>query len=144
MINIGYKLLSEAGTLPTRGSAECAAFDLYYSGEDVIIAPGKIATLKIDIALEIPHGYYCKTTSRSGLASKCGVIVISGVIDTDYKGELKVMLMNTSNEYYMVKHKDKIAQMTIEANLCAQTEFYACDSLTTTLRGSNGFGSTGN
>lgn len=144
MVNVKLKYLSDKISRPeyaTRGSIGfdiSAAIDAPFklkAGEKVLIPSG--------IAIEIPKGYGGFMFSRAGLAARKGIVLAggTGLIDSDYTGEIKIPLMNISDVDYIVKPGDRVAQLVVlpveEAN------FIICDELSDTQRGSKGFGSTG-
>ncbi len=110
---------------------------------DIIMKPMERTIVPTGLYLEIPVGYEAQVRPRSGLAIKKGITVLNtpGTIDADYRGELMVILINLSNETFVVKHGDRIAQMVIAAH--EQAEWKLVESLSDTERGSGGFGSTG-
>ena len=134
------KKLSDKAYLPTRGSKLAAGFDLYASEETVVKAQGKqlIAT---DLAIAVPYGYYARIAPRSGLAVKKFIDVGAGVVDSDYRGEVKVLLFNFGTEDFQVNKGDRIAQMILEKIAMVQCE--EVEDLDDTHRGEGGFGSTG-
>ena len=137
---MNYKTLSETATLPCRGDPEAAGYDLY-SSEATVVEPWSRKLVKTDIALEIPTGYYGRIASRSGLASK-GKDVGAGVIDSSYRGEIKVLLINSTSEAFGVGIGDRIAQIIFEKHF--SFEMNKVETLSASDRGANGFGSTGN
>jgi dUTP pyrophosphatase len=134
------KLHPEAKT-PTRGSAGAAAYDLY-SMENVYIPPGETALVRTGVAMRIPEGWKGEVYSRSGLASK-GILVANspGKIDSDYRGEIKVILHNSRKELVGIQLHDRIAQF--EINPVHDIEFEQTENLELSERGDKGFGSTG-
>jgi dUTP pyrophosphatase len=123
----------------TPGSAGC---DLIAS-EEVTLAPGKWAAVNTGLYLEIPRGYVALVCPRSGLALKNAVSVLNapGIIDSDYRGEIKVILVNHDSLRYTVKKGDRIAQLVFTP--VVQVQMKNADQLTSTDRGEGGFGSTG-
>lgn len=107
------------------------------------IAPGAVAVIGTGLSFDIPPGYEIQVRSRSGLAAKCGVATLNspGTIDWDYRGELKVILINHSNEPFIVEPGMRIAQIIVAPML--QANFVPVDALSETHRGSGGFGHTG-
>ncbi|ANB12895.1 bifunctional dITP/dUTP diphosphatase [Sugiyamaella lignohabitans] len=134
------QLLSENAKAPTRGSALAAGYDLYSSEAAVIKAQGR-GLVKTDIAIAVPVGTYGRVAPRSGLAVKHGLSTGAGVIDADYRGEVRVLLFNHSNEDYTVAAGDRIAQLVLEK--IVNTEVEVLTTLDETERGAGGFGSTG-
>jgi len=130
--------------LPTYGTECSAGADLYACMEsEVIIGPGEAALIHTGLAMAIPEGFAGLVFARSGLATKQGLAPSNkvGVIDSDYRGEVMVSLLNHSKEPRTVKPGDRIAQIVITPYLQAQWD--VSDSLPETERGSGGFGSTG-
>jgi dUTP pyrophosphatase len=117
-----------------------AGFDLYAT-EDGTISPGDRAIVPVGISTSFSPEYYMRVAPRSGLAVKSGINVLAGVIDSSYRGEWKVVLHNTSEQYYYYRAGERIAQAIPEKISTEQFEFV--DSLLATERGDGGFGSTG-
>lgn len=107
------KLLSASAKPPTRGSAFAAGYDVYASKEAVVPARGK-ALVDTDISIAVPAGTYGRIAPRSGLASKHSIDTGAGVIDADYRGPVKVLLFNFSDNDYKIAVHDRIAQLIIE------------------------------
>jgi len=135
-----FKKLDSKASLPTRGSSSAAGLDIYCM-EDITIGPGARYLAKTGLAVAIPEGYYGRLAPRSGLAMKQGLDVLSGVIDSDYRGEIGCLLYNTGNDTIHLPAQNKICQLIIE-KIGMPTAVWA-DDLTDTARGSGGFGSTG-
>lgn len=143
-MNIQLKKLSESALLPVRGSEYAAGYDLFSDiDSDVSIAPHETKLIGTGISVAIPDGYFGGIYARSGLSSKEGLrpANCTGVIDSDYRGEIKVPVHNDSNEIRVISPNQKIAQMIIQPFL--SVEFEEVDSLDDTARGSKAFGSTG-
>lgn len=117
-----------------------AGFDLYAT-EEGTIAPGEREAVPVGISTSFSPEYYMRVAPRSGLAVKSGVDVLAGVIDSNYRGEWKVVLHNTSKMYFHYEIGDRIAQAIPEKISTESFEFV--DSLLATERGAGGFGSTG-
>jgi dUTP pyrophosphatase len=127
--------------LPTRGSKYAAGYDLY-SCTNLILYPKERRLVNTGIILEIPDGYYGRIAPRSGLALKQGIDVLAGVIDSDYRGEIGVILYNTDNNMpFHIKAGDRIAQIIFEK--CFYFVFEEESKVEDSIRGSGGFGSTG-
>ncbi len=111
--------------------------------KDVIIHPGETKLIPTNFILEIPKGYEGQVRPRSGLALKHNVTVLNspGTIDSDYRGEVKVLLINHGKKDFTVKFGDRIAQLIISK--CEQAELILSKNLSDTERGSGGYGSTG-
>lgn len=134
------KKLSDNAFIPVKGSEHAAGYDLFAIEETVVPARGKIL-VSTGIAMAIPIGNYGRVAPRSGLAAKNFIDVGAGVIDADYRGEVKVLLFNFAETEFKVNAGDRIAQLIIEKY--TRTEIEECDDLDATVRGDGGFGSTG-
>ena len=143
-MNIKVKKLKPDATVPTMGSKFAAGADLYSAeDEDVVIEPGETKFIGTGLAMEIPEGYVGLVYARSGLACKRGLAPANkvGVVDSDYRGEIKVALHNHGKEAQTVEKGERIAQMVIAPYLSVNYE--EADALSETERGDGGFGSTG-
>lgn len=111
--------------------------------DDYSIAPGERALVKTGIAIVLPDGYECQVRSKSGLALKRGLMVLNspGTVDNGYRGEVGVILYNTSNETQHIEKGDKVAQLVIVP--VQQSLFVEVDEMDETSRGAGGYGSTG-
>jgi len=126
--------------MPVRGSSQSAGFDLSSSEEKTVPKGGK-AIVKTGLSIAIPQGTYARLAPRSGLAAKHMIDVGAGVVDSDYRGEVGVVLFNHGPEDFAIKSGDRIAQLVVERfNTCGCEEV---ESLEETSRGAGGFGSTG-
>lgn len=134
------KKLSPKAQLPTRGSAFAAGYDVYSSHATTIPARGK-ALVDTDISIAVPAGTYGRIAPRSGLASKNFIDVGAGVIDADYRGQVKVLLFNHSDSDFEVKEGDRVAQLVLERIYTPEVE--EVQDLEESVRGVGGFGSTG-
>ena len=134
------KRLVQHAIVPTRGSAGAVGYDLY-SVEDCSIQHGGRLLVGTGIAVGLPMKVYGRVAPRSGLTVKRGIHVGAGVIDPDYTGEIKVALFNLGDAPFEIKKGDRIAQLVIAET--HPVEFELVDDLSTTDRGSGGFGSTG-
>lgn len=128
--------------LPAHATAGAAGADIV-SAEDTTIQPGGIHAVATGIALAIPEGYEGQVRPRSGLALKHGVTVLNapGTIDADYRGEVKVILINLGQEPFTITRGERIAQMVIAP--VTQGDWEVVGTLSETARGAGGFGSTG-
>ena len=133
------KLLSEQASLPSRMSTNAAGWDVS-AASSVEIAPGDRKLIPLGLAFEMPDGCYGRLAPRSSLALR-GVDVAGGVIDSDYRGEVKVILVNNGPEVLKIDQGDRIAQLVLEKY--AKVDLSATSSLTWTQRGESGFGSSG-
>jgi dUTP pyrophosphatase len=142
MIDIRVKRLShgEGLPLPAYGSDHAVGLDVV-AAESLTLAPGARHAVATGIALAIPHGYEVQVRSRSGTAVRNGITCLTGTIDSDYRGELKVVLVNLGAEPFAIVRGERIAQLVPAPVLRAA--FAEVDALDETARGSGGFGSTG-
>lgn len=142
-MNLRVARLDAHARLPTRAHDGDAGLDLY-ALEDVVLGPGERASVPTGIAVEIPPGQAGLVVPRSGLAARHGISVVNapGLIDAGYRGEVRVLLLNTDREEpFEVTAGDRIAQLVlIRVELPQPVEV---DSLTQTARGIGGFGSSG-
>lgn len=131
-------VVPEYKTAGAAGADVCACIP-----EKITIAPGKRALVGTGLFFEIPQGYEIQVRPRSGLAFKNGVTVLNtpGTIDSDYRGELKVILINLGDEDFEINSGDRIAQIVVAP--VTTSEFIPVESLSATERGAGGFGSTG-
>jgi dUTP pyrophosphatase len=130
--------------LPSYATEQSAGMDLTAAVDaPVTIAPGHRALVPTGLAIALPAGYEAQIRPRSGLAAKNGVTVLNtpGTIDADYRGEIKVILINHGQEVFTVERGMRIAQMVIARH--AQAQWNEVESLDETQRGAGGFGSTG-
>jgi dUTP pyrophosphatase len=138
------KLLHPDAKVPTRANATDAGLDLYAldnPGFGSFIAPGNRAVLRTGIAISIPQGYVGRVLPRSGLAVNNGIHVMAGVVDSSYRGEVRVVLANLGNSPFTAHPGDRIAQLVIQ-----KIELWTpqvVEELDDTERGENGFGSSG-
>lgn len=141
---VRVKILREGAKLPTYGSVEAAGADLYACVDaPVNIGPGETVFIPTGIALEVPKGCAGLVYARSGMACKRGLAPANkvGVIDSDYRGEINVVLYNHGNAAQTVENGERIAQLIITPVLTPAYE--AAEELTDTVRNAGGFGSTG-
>ncbi len=132
--------------LPSYQSKEAAGLDVVAGVPEeapVAIPPGARALIPTGFALELPRGYEAQVRPRSGLALKHGVTLLNspGTIDSDYRGELMVIVVNHGDEPFMVRRGERIAQLVIAP--VSHAEIVAAEELAATVRGRGGFGSTG-
>jgi len=134
-----FELIDETGKAPSKGSKYSAGYDLY-SAEKITIPANSRKLVSTKVKMEIPEDLYGKIASRSSMAVK-GVDVCAGIIDSDYRGEVKVCLANSTGTDYVIELHDRIAQIIFEKyhNL----ELQQVPNLSSTDRGAGGFGSTG-
>ena len=148
MRNLEVKILDNGFGLPlpkyeTEGAAGLDLFAATKEDTKIIIPPRKAEMIPTGIAISVPSGYEAKIRPRSGLAAKNGITVLNspGTIDSDYRGEILVMLINHSNKDFEILRGMRIAQMVISK--IEQFNLISVDRLDTTDRGKDGFGSTG-
>tara|TARA_R110002020_G_scaffold454308_1_gene669663 strand:- start:2096 stop:2518 length:423 start_codon:yes stop_codon:yes gene_type:complete len=139
-MEIKVKKLSTSATIPTKANKSDAGWDLYASA-DAIIDPSKTELISTDISFAIPDGYVGLIWDRSGMAVKRGLHRFAGVIDSGYRGEVKVCLWNSTDKYSIIHAGERIAQIIFQE----VPQFYLKEvaSLDTTERGEGGFGSSG-
>lgn len=141
---IEIKLVTKSGNIPAYETEGSAGMDLKaVLNEPVILAPGERRLIPTGLFIELPQGYEAQVRARSGLAIKHGITLINcvGTIDSDYRGEIQVPLVNLGQEDFEIKNGERIAQMVI-----AKYEQVSCkitDELSETERGAGGFGHTG-
>ncbi|MBE6808131.1 MAG: dUTP diphosphatase [Clostridia bacterium] len=144
MIKVNFKKLNDNAIKPTYGTEFAAGADLYAcEGGEVTIAAGETKLIHTGLSLEIPEGYAGLIYARSGIATKRGLAPANkvGVIDSDYRGEIMVSLHNHSTEAQTIADGERIAQLVITPFL--KVEYTETDTLSDTVRGDGGFGSTG-
>ncbi|KAF3933848.1 hypothetical protein ABW19_dt0201496 [Dactylella cylindrospora] len=134
------KKLNDKARTPTRGSAFAAGYDLYAS-EDTVVPKGGKALVETGLSMAIPEGCYGRVAPRSGLASKNFIDTGAGVIDSDYRGPLKILLFNHSDVDFEVKEGDRVAQLILER--IYTPEILVVEDLEESARGAGGFGSSG-
>lgn len=143
-ISVKFKKLNQNAIVPTYGTQYSAGADLYAcDGKEVTIEPHQTAFVHTGIAIELPDTTVGVICARSGLASKRSLAPANkvGIIDCDYRGELIVALHNHSNEPQTIADKERIAQLLILP--CFVANFEEVEELEQTVRGTDGFGSTG-
>lgn len=143
-MEVKIRIRSISGTVPEYETAGSAGMDIRALLDgDVEIMPGKRALIPTGLFIELPDGFEAQIRARSGLAVRKGIALANGVgtIDSDYRGEIKVSLVNLGDETFTVKSGDRIAQMVIAGYERAVWE--PADSLSETDRGDGGFGHTG-
>jgi dUTP pyrophosphatase len=145
-VNIRQLPHAEGLPLPAYQTAHAAGLDLLAAVPEsapLTLAPGKHAMVPTGLAIALPEGFEAQVRPRSGLAAKHGVTVLNspGTIDTDYRGEIQVILINHGAEAFIIRRGERIAQMVIAP--VVQATLVPTASLNETDRGSGGFGSTG-
>ncbi len=144
MVKILVKKFNKNIKLPTYKTSGSSGMDLVaHIKSKINIKPGKIAIISTGIAIAIPINYEIQIRPRSGLAAKKGISVLNtpGTIDSDYRGEIKIILINLSKKSFVVKSGDRVAQMILSP--VAKGKFKKVKILPRTIRGKGGFGSTG-
>jgi dUTP pyrophosphatase len=140
-MNIQIKKLSDQAKIPTQGSKYAAGYDLYAAEEVLVNTMGR-KLVKTNISISIPEGYYGRIAPRSGLAYKNGIDVLAGVIDSDYRGDIGVILFNSDHNLdFQVNVGDRIAQIIIEK--CHSVNWDTVENLEASVRSEKGFGSSG-
>lgn len=140
--NIKIKKLTESAVIPEYATKGAAGFD-FRSIEDTSLAPYSFRKVSTGLAIQLPNGYELQIRPRSGLAFKNGITILNspGTIDSDYTGEIGVLLYNTTAKKVFIEKGDRIAQGIISKHETAS--FTLVEELETTERGEGGFGSTG-
>ena len=144
MIKVLIKKLNQKATIPSYKTSGSSGLDLTALIESEIIIPSKkSALISTGLSIAIPEDTEVQIRPRSGLAAKSNITVLNtpGTIDSDYRGELKIILFNHGDKEFVVNNGDRIAQMVLMPVL--KIEFEEVDNLPKTIRGSGGFGSTG-
>lgn len=132
--------LEEGALKPKRGSDQAAGYDLYANKPDMI-NPHDRRLISTGLRIAIPEGHYGRIAPRSGLAVKKSVDIGAGVIDSDYRGEVKILVINNGRETFHINKHDRIAQLILEK--ISLPEITVVEDLDETNRGEGGFGSTG-
>lgn len=141
---MNVKIVSESGILPAYETAGASGMDIRaYIKEPVTIEAGSYALIPTGVSIALPDGFEAQIRARSGLAAKHGIGLVNGIgtIDSDYRGEIKIALINYGKEDFVVNNGDRIAQMVIARYEKVIWEEAA--SLPSTERGASGFGHTG-
>lgn len=139
-IAIPFKKLSDKAKIPSQATPSDAGYDLF-STENYILKPGERKSFVTNISTAIPHGFYGRIAPRSGLAYKHGIDTLAGVIDSGYRGDIWIILINLWTEDFAVNEGDKIAQFIIEK--CHYVQWEEVDALEESVRSDWAFGSTG-
>ncbi len=145
MLPLTIKVINTSNNpLPEYASDHAAGLDLKANlKEPITLKPMQRELISTGLSIELPVGFEAQIRPRSGLAIKHGITVLNtpGTIDSDYRGEIKVILINLSNEDFVIKDAERIAQMVIAKH--ERIEWYVVTELAHSSRGSGGFGSTG-
>lgn len=143
--SVNIKIVAEEGAIiPEYKSVGAAGCDVCaFLSEPFVLEPGEYAAIPTGLSMEIPVGFEVQVRPRSGLAAKNGITVLNspGTIDSDYRGEVKIILINHGNSPFAINNGDRIAQLVIAS--VSSAIFVEVDSLSETDRGQGGFGSTG-
>ncbi|MFA6183631.1 MAG: dUTP diphosphatase [Parcubacteria group bacterium] len=139
-MKIEIKKINPEAKTPIYALKNDAGMELY-SVQDLIVEPGKIIVCETGIAMAIPVGYVGLIWDKSGVAFKGGIKTMGGVIDSSYRGEIKIILTNLSDKNYIINKGDKIAQILIQK--VESPDIKEIEVLNDTERGEGGFGSTG-
>jgi len=139
-VKIKIKKLHPDAIIPSYAHSGDAGMDIF-SCEDAVIKSNQRALISTGLAIELPEGYVSLIWDKSGIASKFGITKMAGVIEHTYRGEYKILLLNTSDKEYIIKKGEKIAQLLIQPIITAEIE--EVNELSESKRGTNGFGSTG-
>jgi dUTP pyrophosphatase len=143
-MTLKVKRLHQLVAMPTRGSVSASGLDLRVFMPNTLspsIEPGQTIAIPTGLAFEVPQGYELQIRPRSGFSLHSGLAVIFGTVDSDYRGEVKIIVTNTSFEDVYVRHNERIAQAVLApVILCDPLEV---EELSETVRASGGFGSTG-
>lgn len=140
MLKVKILKIDSKAKVPFYAHEGDAGFDLH-SIENCTLNPGEKKVIRTGLKMEIISGYFGSIRDKSGLAAKFGIHVLAGVIDSGYRGEICIALINLGKEEFEINIGDKIAQMLIQKVECV--EFEEVEELSETSRGSGGFGSTG-
>lgn len=141
MVKVKIKKLHPDAKLPSYAKYGDAGMDVYSVG-DAVIKAGERASIPTGLSMQLPPGHVCLVWDKSGLAANQGLKTMAGVIDHTFRGECNIVVYNTSKEDYLIKKGQKIAQLLIQPIITAELEEVA--ELDESVRGANGFGSTGN
>ena len=140
MLKIKVQKINPEIKIPSYAHSGDAGMDLY-AAADIVIKPGERKIIATGMKMEIPTGYVGLIWDKSGLASKKGLKIMGGVIDSTYRGEVGVVIINLSDQKYQVEKNTKISQMLIQK--VENVEIEEVENLEDSLRGDGGFGSSG-
>ena len=140
LLQLKIKKIHSDAVIPKYAHEGDAGFDLV-SVENCLISPGNKIIVSTGLKMEIPKGFFGSIRDRSGLAAKKAIHVLAGVIDSHYRGEIKIVLINLGNENFEINKGDRIAQMIIQP--CENCNIEEVQNIDETERGESGFGSTG-
>ena len=138
-------LIDDGASLPVYQTCGAAGCDVraFLPDSDIVLKPGKRVLVPTGLKMEIPEGFEIQVRPRSGLAIKNGITCLNtpGTIESDYRGEIKVILINLGDEDFIIKNGDRIAQLVVSP--VTRGEFFKADFLEETERSDGGFGHTG-
>ena len=141
---INMKIVSKSGRVPAYATEGSAGFDISaYLPEPMTLKAGERALVPTGLFFEVPEGYEAQVRARSGLAIKHGIGLVNGIgtVDSDYRGEIRVPMINWSDEDFVINDGDRIAQVVITSY--EKVDIEIADNISDTERGSGGFGHTG-
>lgn len=144
MVRVLIKKLNPSVQLPSYKTSGASGMDLMaFIEKPINLEPGKSCLVPTGLSLAFPEEYEIQIRPRSGLAAKNNITVLNtpGTIDSDYRGELKIILFNHGNENFLINNNDRVAQMILTPII--KMELHETEELPETLRGEGGFGSTG-
>ena len=144
-----FQLLRPTSLPPVRKSLNAAGFDLHADlgdgftpvGEDLILLPNERRLISTGLQVMLPVGTYGRIAARSGIALESGIVVMAGVIDRDFRGEIKILLSNFGSDEFRIRQGDRVAQLILEK--ISEVDAIQTQSVDVTLRGSGSFGGTG-
>lgn len=139
-MKIKFQKISDGAIIPFCAHRGDAGMDIF-SAEETVLKPSERKAIKTGFKMELPEGFVALVWDKSGLAVKNGVKTMAGVIDCGYRGEILIVLVNMGSEPFEIKKGQKIAQMLIQK--VERPEIEEADSVSETIRGQGGFGSTG-
>lgn len=142
MFSVSLVNVTDSSFIPKRADNGSAGYDVY-SRVDAVLGPRQRLLIPTGFAIEIPSDHYGRIAPRSGLANAGGIDVLGGVIDSSYRGEVMVILINFGSETVTISRGDRIAQLIFEKISTPELKLVSYETLTSTSRGSGGFGSSG-
>lgn len=140
-MQLKVKRLTDTAKLPVRAHDDDSGLDIFSDEPEFVLEPGERRLISTGITGTVCHGLDVQFVDKSGLALKHGIMVLGGLIDTSFRGEWKVILLNTGSKPYTVTHGSKLTQAVIRPVI--YSEVVEVDELENTVRGEGGFGSTG-
>jgi dUTP pyrophosphatase len=140
MVKLKIKRLNTSAKLPTKANPLDEGWDLY-SNETTLVPAHGVKAIKTGVCVEFPSTHWGQIEGRSGIAARSGVSPIGGIVDSGYRGEIGVILMNPTDSHLTIQNGDKIAQMVVRQHIESEIEEVA--EVGETVRGDKGFGSSG-